>query len=228
MPQRVRTSDRLSLYTDASIEDSVATRVEEHLESELAKLAAFFSSPDDVGTHVVILYEGRAYFSLVSIPKWVSGIFDGKIRVSIESPARWSNELAGVLSHELAHSYLRSVSRGHAPAWLHEGLGQWFQAQRIPRGELRQWFARHEVLSLEQMDALLVRRTDRERTRDVYLEAFGLTEFLIDEKGPGVIACLVRDLADGVSFHEALRRETGLSPRDLVSHWKRAIGLSRV
>ena len=224
-PQRVRTSDRVSLYTDASLPDSVATRVEAHLDAELARLAAFFSSPEKVGTQVVILYDGRAYFSLVSIPNWVSGIFDGKIRVSIESPGRWSTELAGVLSHELAHSYLRSVSRGRAPAWLHEGLGQWFQEQRIPRDELRHWFAQHEVMSLKKMDLVLARRGDREQTRDVYLEAFGLTEFLIDQKGTGVIACLVRDLGEGVAFEEALRREAGLSPRDLVSDWRRAIGL---
>ncbi|MEP6802438.1 MAG: tetratricopeptide repeat protein [Acidobacteriota bacterium] len=227
VPQRVRTSDRISLYTDASVPDSVAARVEEYLESELAKLSAFFSSPDEGATHVVILYEGRAYFSLVSIPNWVSGIFDGKIRVSTESPVRWSTELAGVLSHELAHSYLRSVSRGHAPAWLHEGLGQWFQAQRIPREDLRRWFARHEVLSLEQMEALLAGRADRERTRNVYLEALGLTEFLIGENGSGAMACLVRDLGDGVPFEEALRRETGLTSRELVSRWKGAMTVPR-
>jgi tetratricopeptide (TPR) repeat protein len=223
-PQRVRTSDRLLLYTDASISEAVTDRVEEHLEAELETLRRFFASDEQVDTQVVVLYDGRGYFSLVSIPTWVSGVFDGKIRVSLESPARWSAELAGVLSHELAHSYLRAVSRGRAPAWLHEGLGQWFAGERLPRRDLGSWFSRQKVRSIGEMDAFLAHRTDREGARDVYLEALGLTQFLIEERGTGAVRCLVADLGAGIPFEEAVRRQTAWTGEQLVSHWKAAIG----
>jgi hypothetical protein len=35
-------------------------------------------------SQVVVLHSGRAYFSLVSAPDWVSGAYDGKIRISVE------------------------------------------------------------------------------------------------------------------------------------------------
>ena len=226
-PQRLRESEGLSLYVDASISEEVAEQVERHLIEEMKVLEKFFGSPTPVGSHVVILYEGRGYFSLVSVPNWVSGIFDGKIRVSVASPPRWTPELAGVLSHELAHSFLRAVSHGRAPAWLHEGLGEWFQGQRFPLGELREWFLRHDILTPDEMDGVLSRRTDRDETRNVYLEALGLTEYLIDERGSGTMACLVEDLAGGRSMEDALIRETGGSSRDLISRWKRSIGITR-
>ena len=34
-----------------------------------------------------------------------------------------------LLSHELAHAFIRQASGGRAPGWLHEGLAQWAEGQ---------------------------------------------------------------------------------------------------
>jgi tetratricopeptide (TPR) repeat protein len=222
-PQRVRASDKLVVYTDASIPADVAEKIETHLLRESDRLVTLLPSAERLPLQVAIVYEGRAYFSLVSIPNWVSGVFDGKIRVSVEAPARWKPELAAVLSHELMHAYLRAVSRGRAPAWLHEGLAQWFQGERIPSAGLKEFFARRRIRSLDEMEAALARRPDRETAREAYVEALGLVEFLTDGRGAGTIACIVADLAEDVPMESALTREAGLTPAELVAGWKKSL-----
>jgi len=223
--ERVRVSDRFVIHTDVAIPEDVAARIEEHLTRELDRLSVTFPSSERLAGHIAIVYEGRAYFSLVSIPTWVSGVFDGKIRVSVEAPARWSPELAAVLSHELTHAYVRAVSHGRAPAWLHEGLAQWFQGERIPLAEMKSWFAGRRVRGMEELETIMSSRPDRLTSRDLYAEALGLVEHWIDEHGPWTMACVLSDLGGGATVEEALTRETGRSPAELVARWKRAARL---
>lgn len=223
--QRLLSGDHFALYTDAAISEDVAARVEENLEQEYRTQSEFFGAPLAGGPQVVILYEGRAYFSLVSIPTWVSAIFDGKIRVSLEAPARWTPRLQAVLSHELTHAFIRHGSGGHAPGWLHEGLAQWFEGKRMMRSELRQVFARQPLRTLADMEGSLARRGIPAIAQSNYIEALGLIEYLIQERGPGAVACLVRALGTGDTLEEALVRETGFTSPELLAGFRAWVGL---
>jgi hypothetical protein len=176
-------------------------------------------------TQIVLLYARRSYFALVSVPDWVSGVFDGKIRIAMDPDGGFTPALAGVLSHELAHALVRASSRDHAPGWLHEGLAQWWEGKRIARAEFRAIFRGSAPLSLASMEGNLARRGDRAAARNNYIEALGVVEYLMQERGPGAVACVVQDLGDGISIDEALRRETGLSSEELVSRWRAWAGL---
>ena len=217
--QRLLESDHFALYTDAVFSPEVAARAEEHLEREYRRQSNFFGEELD-GRQTVILYGGRAYFSLVSVPNWVSGIFDGKIRISLEPVAGWTPQLAAVLSHELAHAFIRKTSRGRAPGWLHEGLAQWFEGKRIMRAEFRQTFDRRPLYSLSEMEGNLARTADRIAGRNSYVEALGLVEYLIQERGEGALACVVGSLGEDATLANALRRETGYTPVELLSGFR--------
>jgi tetratricopeptide (TPR) repeat protein len=225
--QRLLRSDHFALHTDASISEEVAARVEAHLEQEYRSQSEFFGMPLPGGPQVVILYEGRAYFSLISVPTWISAIFDGKMRVSLEAPAAWTPALEVVLSHELAHAFIRQVSGGHAPGWLHEGLAQWLDGRRILRSEFHEVFARRPLRPLAELEGSLAHRADRASARGNYIEALGLIEYLIQERGPGAIACLVRGLGNGDTLEEALRRETGFTSPVLFAGFRVWAGLGR-
>jgi tetratricopeptide (TPR) repeat protein len=225
--QRLLSGDHFAIYTDATISEEVAERVEAHLEQEYRSQSEFFGAPLAGGPQVVILYEGRAYFSLVSIPTWVSAIFDGKIRVSLEAPARWTWRLEAVLSHELAHAFIRHLSGGHAPGWLHEGLAQWFEGKRLMRSELREVFSRQPLRKLAEMEGSLAHRGIPAIAQSNYIESLGLIEYLIQERGPGAVACLVRALGAGDPLEEALRRQTGFTSPELLAGFRAWIGLGR-
>ena len=51
-------------------------------------------------------------------------------------------------------------------------------------------------------------------------EALGLVEYLIQERGAGALACVVGSLGEGATLANALRRETGYTPVELLSGFR--------
>jgi tetratricopeptide (TPR) repeat protein len=211
--------DEFSFYWDPSIPTATVERVALGLAGSYEKQAEFFGTRLPA-SQVVVLYAGRAYFSLVSVPDWVGGVFDGKIRVSLDPDGGWTPDLASVLSHELAHAFMRHASGDRAPGWLHEGLAQWWEGKRITRSEIHDAFRRRSPHTLAEMEGNLARRGDRAAARTNYIQALGLVEYLVERSGGGAVACLVRDLGEGKPFSDALRAETGLTPDELFRRWK--------
>ncbi|MFN2633205.1 MAG: peptidase MA family metallohydrolase [Thermoanaerobaculia bacterium] len=223
--QRLVQSEKFAVYSDAAVAESVVAAAEAHLETEYTRQREFFGAEDLPGPQIVILYAGRRFFSLVAVPDWVSGVFDGKIRISFDPSTGFTPELRSVLSHELAHAWIRFLSRDHAPGWLHEGLAQWCEGRRFPRKDFHAVFARVPAFSLSEMEGNLGRRGDRAAARANYIEALGLVEYLAFTRGEGAVVCLLRALSDGTSLDEALRREVSVTSAELVTRWKAWAGM---
>lgn len=217
--QRLLQGERFAIYSDSGVSETLVTAIEEHLEREYERQRKFFGAGELPGPQTVVLYGGRRFFSLVSVPDWVSGVFDGKIRISVESSSRFEREVASVLSHELAHAWIRFLSRDHAPGWLHEGLAQWCEGRRIPRKDFAAAFSRLPVFSLAEIEGNLGRRSDRAIARANYVESLGLVEYLAFTHGEGALVCLVRSLSDA-PIEDALKREVAMTPADLVARWR--------
>jgi hypothetical protein len=75
------------------------------------------------------------------------------------------------------------------------------------------------------MEGSLSRKPEPAAVRDAYVEALGLVEYLMLARGPGAVACLVRDLGEGKGLETALREETGLTEGELLAGWKSWAGL---
>jgi hypothetical protein len=222
--QRFREIGDFLFSYDATLPAALVERAAESLAAAGRELSGFFGVRLP-GKQAVILYEGRRYFALVSVPDWVSGAFDGKIRVTVDPEAGIAPELPMVLAHELAHAYVRRASRDRAPGWLHEGLAQWWEGKRMLPAELRAALSGRAPRSLSEMESSLSRKPDPAAVRDAYVEVLGLVEYLMLARGPGAAACLVRDLGDGMSFEKALREEAGWTEAELLAGWKSWAGL---
>lgn len=222
--QRSLANDHFSIFADEAVPTSDLRRVESALSDEYDRQASLFGAPLEK-PQVVVLYGGRRYFSLVSIPDWVSGVFDGKIRVSLDVSRPSGPEVEAVLSHELAHAFIREISGGRAPGWLHEGLAQWCSGRRIPRADFRRELGSGHPRSLGDMEGNLAIPFDPDSARANYAEALGIVEYLVATRGEGSIFCLVRDLGAGEELAPAIRRESGMTSAQLVSAWKSWAGL---
>jgi tetratricopeptide (TPR) repeat protein len=76
----------------------------------------------------VILYTKADFVRVTNTHGWVGGLFDGKIRVPVPEGADAADGLERVLRHELAHWAIHRRTP-NAPAWLHEGIAQWFEGE---------------------------------------------------------------------------------------------------
>ena len=224
--QRSLTLEHFTLYADPAVDEGVVQAAGADLEAAYAGQSELLGA-GLAGRQVVVLYGGRAYFSLISVPEWSSGLFDGKIRISVEPGIEASGALAGVLRHELAHALLRQSAGDRLPGWFHEGLAQWCEGRRIPVPEIRETVGPRAAASAQDLNRALSGRRPRAAARASYAQALSLVEYLVAARGLGTIACLVETTARGGSFGDALVSETGLSEKELFAGWREWAQLPR-
>jgi tetratricopeptide (TPR) repeat protein len=222
--QRSFVGEHFSIFADPDVSDAMIHLASEDLEAAYRRETDFFGAAFRE-PQVAVLYAGRSYFSLVSIPDWVSGVFDGKIRVCVETREGAERALSAVLVHELAHALIRLRSRDRAPGWLHEGLSQWWEGRRLPRPELKEVFGQRGPASLDALEASFRSKLDRRAARASYAGALSLVEYLMAIRGEGVFSCLLEDLGSGADFATALRAQAGLAPAELFRQWKAWAGV---
>lgn len=223
--QRSLALDHFTVFADPGVAEEVVRRAGADLEAAYAAQAAILGR-ELAARQVVVLYAGRSYFSLVSVPDWSSGLFDGKIRVSVETGAAPPETLSGVLAHELAHALIRQASGGRAPAWFHEGLAQWCEGKRLPVGEVRSAVGSEPAASAETLARRFSAKTNRSEARAAYAQALSLVEYLVAARGTGAVACVLARLAERAdTFAAALAAETGWSEAELFAGWRRWAGI---
>jgi tetratricopeptide (TPR) repeat protein len=223
--QRSLAFDHFTVFADAGVSQELLRAAGEDLEAAYAAQGSLFGGRI-AAPQLVVLYSGRAYFSLVSVPDWVSGLYDGKIRVSVEAESIAPGSSRSVLAHELAHALIRSGSRDRAPAWFHEGLAQWCEGRRIPVREVARAVGPRPASSYGALDSGFGRGASRQAVRATYAQALSLVEFLIAVRGVGAITCVLARLAEGAdSLDAALGEETGFSEKQLFEGWKKWAGV---
>lgn len=78
----------------------------------------------------VILYTNKDFADITRAPAWVGALNDGRIRVPVQGLLTVTPDLARVLRHELAHSFVSQKTRGNCAIWLQEGIAQWAEGKR--------------------------------------------------------------------------------------------------
>jgi tetratricopeptide (TPR) repeat protein len=178
-------------------------------------LAALESDYDDLSRELgrapheriaVVLYTEQAFFDVTQAPAWSAAVNDGKLRIPVEGMESVTSELARVLKHELAHSFINYLAHGRCPQWLHEGIAQvlepktmagngarlaeLFSAGReVPYNALEGSFA-----GLSGMDAVLA-----------YDESLAAAEYINETYGMGDLRRILERIGEGRSTEVALR-----------------------
>jgi tetratricopeptide (TPR) repeat protein len=222
--QRSLSTDHFGIFADVAVSEGSVSEAAVALEGTYGGQASLLGARLD-STQIVVLHAGRHYFSLVSAPDWASGLFDGKIRVTLAPDGAEPAGLAAVLAHELAHVLVRVASRGTAPAWLHEGVAQWCEGRRLPARSVSGALGDGPAGSLDALERRFRRKLDAAAARATYAEALSVVEYLLVARGDGALRCVLARLAQGRSLPEALRREAGLSPEELYAGWRRWVGV---
>lgn len=164
----------------------------------------------------VIIYAGDAITRAAAIPDWAAGVYDGKVRLREAEIHRDPRALERIVRHEVAHAVLEEVLPGKAPAWLHEGLATWAEADRWDRpawidGYLRAIRAGRGIplTALERPFATLPADSD---VVQAYGEAAAAVRYIAIVHGEHALADLVTLLAAGRTITQAVDSITFLDP----------------
>jgi tetratricopeptide (TPR) repeat protein len=166
----------------------------------------------------VILYDAAQFQEVARVHGWVTGLFDGKIRLPAGGGLPPRRELERILVHEYAHAAIHDVGRGRAPRWLHEGLAQALEGAtpdpmlRVP--------GRPSLVGLEE----LLSDTDPARARTGYDVALWVVHDLLDRGGTPNMRRLMERLGRGEPIATAVPAVYGLPLTELEHQWRRVLG----
>ncbi len=175
------------------------------LESDYDDLARDLGNPprDNI---VVTLYTEQAFFDVTQAPSWSGGINDGKLRIPISGLTSMTPELAHVLKHELAHSFIAGLSAGRCPPWLHEGIAQFLEPKSLA-GEGHQLsllFKAQRNIPLNALEGSFNRFSSSE-AYVAYAESLAAVTYINDSYGLSDIQRILERISQGNSTEAALR-----------------------
>ncbi len=175
------------------------------LESDYDDLARDLGTPprDNI---LVTLYTEQAFFDVTRAPSWTGALNDGKLRIPINGLSSMTSELARVLKHELAHSFINQLSAGRCPIWLHEGIAQLEEPKSLGSDgrQLGQLFKTQRNIPLNALEGSFMRFSGGE-AYVAYAESLAAVSYINDAYGMGDIQRILQRLSEGNSTEAALR-----------------------
>jgi tetratricopeptide (TPR) repeat protein len=208
--------DRFRVMFEGRAEQATATQAVAILER------AFWRIGDKLGSHppgtiVTILYTEQQFRDITRAPEWSGGQYDGRIRIPVAGASRNPALFERVLVHELAHAVIDAIGGSRVPAWLHEGLAQYFEGADVQAARQRMR-ATPGSIPLKNLERGFSRLDSRE-AQVAYDESLLAATVMLDRAGFGWPALLSR-LAGGQTFGEALPN-FGFSYEDLEAAFKK-------
>jgi hypothetical protein len=145
-----------------------------------------------------------------------AGFFDGAVHV--RAGVSVDRQLATTLQHEYVHAALADYP---VPAWLGEGLAEYFERSLDGRGPsagelqvLRALASSSEWLTIESLSGATLAGLDARTASAAYLESLAFVAYLARAQGERALGRMCRDLSRN-SLERALQRHFGLGPAEL-------------
>ena len=192
-------------YEGHQTSDALRAQILQALESDYDDLVRDLGTPprDNI---LVTLYTEQAFFDVTHAPTWSGAMNDGKLRIPISGLSSITPELAHVLKHELAHSFITQLSAGRCPPWLHEGIAQFLEPKSIS-GEghqLAQLFKSQHNIPLNVLEGSFLQFSGAEAYL-AYAESLAAVSYINDSYGMSDIQRILQRISQGTSTEAALR-----------------------
>lgn len=152
-----RRFDRFRVMFQGQADASLAAQTTEMLNAAFWQIGARLGAYPSEAV-VVMLYTDKQFRDITRAPEWSGGVYDGRIRVPAAGATRSPDSFKQVLTHELVHAMIANAAPRGVPAWLHEGLAQYFVGDdpQAARGRLRAT-GRDRLISLIHLESSLGR-----------------------------------------------------------------------
>ena len=154
----------------------------------------------------VILYTEQAFFDVTHAPSWSGAVNDGRLRIPVSGVTSMTSDLARVLKHELAHSFVNQASGGRCPTWLNEGIAQAVEPKSLSSTgrRLAQLFRAQQAIPYNALEGGFMRLSSREAVL-AYDESLAAVQYINDTYGMSDVQRILQRLSEGSSAEAALR-----------------------
>jgi len=169
------------------------------------------------GTIVAVLYTEQQFRDVTRAPQWSGGAYDGRIRIPVAGASQQPELFERVLTHELTHAIIAGIAPAGVPAWLNEGLAQYFDGTDANAAK-RRMSALGRAIPLTHLEGGFGGLGAAE-AQVAYDESL-LAVNVIAERPGFAWTQLLHQLDEGGSVEDALR-SFGFSYEDLETPFKR-------
>ena len=191
-------------YEGKQTSDTLRSQIVATLESEFDDLVRELGIAPRNGIPVV-LYTEQSFFDVTQAPSWSGAVFDGKLRIPISGLSSVTPELARVLKHELAHSFISQLSGGRCPQWLNEGIAQAVEPKQVAHGQLlADLFRTQREIPLNALEGSFMQFSGVQATV-AYEESLAAVQYISDTYGMSDLQRILERLGQGSSTEAALR-----------------------
>jgi hypothetical protein len=192
-------------YEGRQTSDAFRAQILAALESDYDDLARELGTPprDNI---LVTLYTEQAFFDVTRAPSWSGALNDGKLRIPINGLTSMTSDLARVLRHELAHSFINQLSAGRCPLWLHEGIAQLMEPKSLGGDghQLALLFKSQRNIPLNMLEGSFMNLSGAQ-AYVAYAESLAAVSYINDSYGMGDIQRILQRLSEGSSTEAAMR-----------------------
>lgn len=217
-----RASSHFVLYQDVDIDETSGLRGSRRFEQQVLETleAAYAEADARLGLRperpiTVVVYDpdvfDAEFTGLFRFP--VAGFYGG--RVHIRGDTLLHEQLVRVLHHEHVHAAFDAEGGGLAlPAWLNEGLAEWFEARAagqrdLPaavRNQLAQWAAEGALASLPELSDRSFGRLGPGGAQVAYLQSHAFIVYLSGLRGERALRDWVREIVRTRDIERSTRR----------------------
>ncbi len=192
-------------YEGKQTSDALRGQILAALESDYDDLVRDLGTPprDNI---LVTLYTEQAFFDVTRAPSWSGAMNDGKLRIPISGLSSVTAELAHVLKHELAHSFITQLSAGRCPPWLHEGIAQYLEPKSLggEGHQLALLFKAQQNIPLNALEGSFLQFSGPQAYL-AYAESLAAVSYITDSYGMSDIQRILERISQGNSTEAALR-----------------------
>ncbi len=192
-------------YEGRQTSEAFRSQILAALESDYDDLSRDLGNPphDNI---LVTLYTEQAFFDVTHAPSWSGALNDGKLRIPVSGLNSVTPELARVLKHELAHSFIAQLSGGRCPPWLHEGIAQFLEPKSLGADghQLAQLFKAQQNIPLNALEGSFMGFSGVQ-AYVAYAESLAAVSYINDSYGMSDIQRILQRLSQGNSTEAALR-----------------------
>jgi len=192
-------------YEGKQTSEALRAQILQALESDYDDLVRDLGTPprDNI---LVTLYTEQAFFDVTHAPSWSGAMNDGKLRIPISGLTTVTSDLAHVLKHELAHSFITQLSAGRCPPWLHEGIAQYLEPKGLGGNghQLALLFKNQQNIPLNVLEGSFLQFSGPQAYL-AYAESLAAVSYITDSYGMSDIQRILQRLSQGNSTEAALR-----------------------
>ena len=192
-------------YEGKQTSEALRSQILAALESDYDDLARDLGNPPH-DSILVTLYTEQAFFDVTHAPSWSGAINDGKLHIPLSGLSSVTPELARVLKHELAHSFITKLSGARCPPWLHEGIAQLLEPKSLGGDghQLSLLFKAQQNIPLNALEGSFSNFSGVQ-AYVAYAESLAAVSYINDSYGMGDIQRILQQLSQGSSTEAALR-----------------------